>query len=158
MAFSSPLFTWEREDAASRRQDYHFADEGLLSSQSSVGHVRTTRSRSFLNRVNDRLRKMLDHLPEDAMQDIDKRSMIRGMFMFSTMEASVFMGKEYSDNLHSIKNTGKNFALQQMFEISVKLISEQADEIYGVRTINWEDSLWRQLSLVGDEDVISLSH
>ena len=33
-------------------------------------------SRSFLNRVNDRLRKMLDRSPEDAMQDIDKRSMI----------------------------------------------------------------------------------
>ena len=34
------------------------------------------RSRSFLIRVNDRLRKMLDRSPEDAMQDIDKRSMI----------------------------------------------------------------------------------
>ena len=34
------------------------------------------RSQSFLNRVNDRLRKMFDHSPEDAMQDIDKRSMI----------------------------------------------------------------------------------
>ena len=33
-------------------------------------------SRSFLNRVNDRLRKMLDRSPEDSMQDIDKRSMI----------------------------------------------------------------------------------
>ena len=33
-------------------------------------------SRSFLNRVVDRLRKMLDRSPEDAMQDIDKRSMI----------------------------------------------------------------------------------
>ena len=33
-------------------------------------------SRSFLNRVNDRLRKMLNRSPEDAMQDIDKRSMI----------------------------------------------------------------------------------
>ena len=31
------------------------------------------KSRSFLNRVNDRLRKMLDRSPEDAMQDIDKR-------------------------------------------------------------------------------------
>ena len=31
---------------------------------------------SFLNRVNDRLRKMLGRSPEDAMQDIDKRSMI----------------------------------------------------------------------------------
>ena len=34
------------------------------------------RSRSFWNRLNDRLRKMLDRSPEDSMQDIDKRSMI----------------------------------------------------------------------------------
>ena len=34
------------------------------------------RSRSFLNRVNDRLRKILDHSSEDAMKDIDKHSMI----------------------------------------------------------------------------------
>ena len=32
-------------------------------------------SRSFWNRVNDRLRKMLDRSPEDPMQDTDKRSM-----------------------------------------------------------------------------------
>ena len=54
--------------------------------------------RSFLNRVNDRLRKMLDRSPEDSMQDIDKRSMIWRMFVSSTLEASVFMGKNYSDN------------------------------------------------------------
>ena len=43
-ALSSPLFTQEREDAASRRQVYHSPDESLLSSQSSsVGHVRTGR-------------------------------------------------------------------------------------------------------------------
>ena len=34
------------------------------------------RSRSFLSRMNDRLRKMMDHLPEDAMQDSDKRYVI----------------------------------------------------------------------------------
>ena len=39
MALSSPLFTLEREDAASRRRAYHSHDEGLSSSQSSsVGH------------------------------------------------------------------------------------------------------------------------
>ena len=64
------------------------------------------KSRSFLKRVNDRLRKMLNRSPQDSMQDIDKRSMIWGMFMSSTLEASVFVGKNYSDNLHSIKNTG----------------------------------------------------
>ena len=30
------------------------------------------KSRSFLNRVSDRLRKILDHSSKDAMQDIDK--------------------------------------------------------------------------------------
>ena len=34
------------------------------------------KTRSFLNRVNGRPRKMLDRAPEDSMQDIDKRSMI----------------------------------------------------------------------------------
>ena len=34
------------------------------------------KSRSCLNRVNDRLRKMLNRSPEDSMQDIDKRSVI----------------------------------------------------------------------------------
>ena len=43
-ALSSPLFTQEREDPASRRQAYHSPDESLLPSQSwSVCHVRTVR-------------------------------------------------------------------------------------------------------------------
>ena len=36
------------------------------------------------------------------------------------------------------------------------MISEHSDEIYGVKTINWEDSSWKYLSLIGDEQVISL--
>ena len=42
------------------------------------------KSRSFLNRVNDRLRKILDHSSKDAMQDNDKLSLIWRMFMSST--------------------------------------------------------------------------
>ena len=78
-----------------------------MDSDTAAGSALSLKSRLFLNRVNDRLRKMLNRSPEDAMQDIDKRSMIWRMFMSSTVEASVFMGKTYSDNLHSIKNTGK---------------------------------------------------
>ena len=116
------------------------------------------RSRSFLNRVNDRLRKILDHSSKDAMQDIGKRCIIWGMFMSSTLEASVCMGKNYSDNLHSIKKYREKLTLKQMFEISEKLILEQSDEIFGVSQISWENSPWKQLSLVNDEEVISLSH
>ena len=35
-----------------------------------------------------------------------------------------FMGKNYSDNQHSIKNT-KDLTMKQMFDISAKLVSEQ---------------------------------
>ena len=41
--------------------------------------------------------------------------------MSSTLQASVLMGKEYSDNVRSIKNTGDNLTMKQMFAISAKL-------------------------------------
>ena len=69
--------------------------------------------------------------------------------MSSTLEASVFMGNNYSENLHSIKNTGKDLTMERMFDTSEKLITEQSDEIYGVNTINWCDSAWKKLSLIG---------
>ena len=77
--------------------------------------------------------------------------------MSSTLEAFVFMRKNYSDNLQTIKNT-EDLTMKQVFEISEQLILEQSDEIFGVNTIHWEDSSWKQLSLVSDEEVISLSH
>ena len=67
------------------------------------------------------------------------------MFTSSTLEASVFMGKDDSENLHSIENAGNNLTLKQMFDISEKLIVGQSDKIYGVSPINWENSSHMQL-------------
>ena len=106
--------------------------------QTSVSNS-SLKSRSFLHRVNDQVRKRQKQYSKDATKDSDKHSVIWGMFMSSTLQASVFMGKNYSDNLHSIKNT-EDLTMKQMFDISEKLISEQSDEIHGVKTINWEDS------------------
>ena len=64
------------------------------------------------------------------------------------------MGKNYSDNWHSIKNT-KDLTMKQIFDISAKLVSEQ-DEICGVKTTGWENHSWRHQSLIGDERVINL--
>ena len=54
-------------------------------------------------------------------------------------------GKNYSDNLHSIKNT-EDLTMKQMFDLSENLITEQSDEIYGMSTIKWEHSSWKHLS------------
>ena len=91
----------------------------------------------------------------DVTEGSEEHSVIWGMFMSSTLQASVFVGKNHSDDWHSIKNS-KDLTMKQMFDISEKLVSEQSDEIHGVKTINWENSSWKYLSLIGDEQVISL--
>ena len=64
MALSSPLFTQEREDPASRRQSYHSFDESLLSSQSSsVGHFRTGRP------VFDEFGSLISNVRENPRRD-----------------------------------------------------------------------------------------
>ena len=65
------------------------------------------------------------------------------------------MGKNYSDNWHSIMNT-KDLTKKQMFDISAKLVAEQ-DEISGVETIGWENHSWKYLSGIGDEQIITSS-
>ena len=84
--------------------------------------------------MNDQVRKRQNQSSKDATKDSNKHSLIWGMFRSSTLEASVFMGKNDSDNWHSIKNT-EDFTMKQMFDISEKLITEQSDEINGVSTV-----------------------
>ena len=102
---------WEQERGDPWIDKFVIDDD--MDSDTAAESDLSLKSRSFLNRVNDRLRKMLDCSPEDAMQDIDKHSLIWRMFMSSTLEASVFMGKNYSENWHSIKNTGNDLTFRQ---------------------------------------------
>ena len=87
--------------------DKFVIDDDDMDSNTAAESNLSLKSQSFLHRVNDRLRKILDQSSKVAMQDIDKRSLIWGMFMSSTLEASLFMGKNYLENFHSFKNTGK---------------------------------------------------
>ena len=82
-------------------------------------------SRSFLDRVNDQVRKRQKRSSMNVTENDEKHSVICGMFMSSTSQASVFMVKNYSDSWHSIKNTD-DLTMKQMFDISEKLITEQS--------------------------------
>ena len=97
-------------------------------------------SKSFLDRVNDQVRKRQKRSSMNVAENDEKHSMIWRMFMSVTLESAVFMGKNYLDNCHSITNT-KDLTLKQMFDMSAKLVSEQ-DEIYGVETIGCENYSW----------------
>ena len=114
-------------------------------------------SRSFLHRVNDRVRKMLDQSSKDSTQDSNKHSFYGQVYVFD-ITSICFHGNGMFRKIRSIKNSGNNLTLKQMFDISAKLVVGQSDEIYGVNTINWVDSSWTHLSLIGDEEVVSLSH
>ena len=56
------------------------------------------KSRSFLNRVNDRLRKMLSRSPEDPMQDIDRRSTIWWMDLDQKRSGFLLILTDHKEN------------------------------------------------------------
>ena len=81
-----PLSSLNVQQTSTGRHVYDkFVIDDDMDSDTATESNLSLRSRSFLNRVTDRLRKMLDHSPDDAMQDIDKRSMMWWMFMSSTL-------------------------------------------------------------------------
>ena len=110
-------------------------------------------SRSFVNRVNDQVRKRQKRISNVA-GDGEERSIIWRMFLAVTMESAVFMGKNFQNNQNSIVNTA-DLTLKQMFDISAKIVAEQ-DEISGLETIGWEKHSWKYLSLIDDERIINL--
>ena len=110
-------------------------------------------SRSFVNRVNDQVRKRQKRI-SSVTGNGEEHSMIWGMFMAVTMESAIFMEKNFQNNRNSIVNTA-DLALKQMFDISAKLVTEQ-EEISGLETIGWENHSWKYLSKIGDERIINL--
>ena len=95
-----------------------FIDDDDIDTNTATESDLSLKSRSFLHRVNDRVQKVLDQSSKDAMQDSNKHSLVWWICMSSTLEASVFIGKNYSEILHSIKITGNNLTMKQMFDIS----------------------------------------
>ena len=107
----------------------------------------------FVNKVKNQVRKRQKRMSNVADSG-EEHSIIWGMFMAATMNAATFMGKNFMDNQNSINNS-TDVTLKKMFDITVKLVSEQ-EKINNVDKIHWERHSWKQLSLIGDETVINL--
>ena len=56
--------------------DKFVIDDDEMDSDTVTESNFSLKSRSSLHRVNDRLRKILDQSSKDAMQDVDKRSLL----------------------------------------------------------------------------------
>ena len=88
----NPDITWKPVVCLQRGAQQFVIGDDETESDLSLG------SRSFLNRVNDQVRKRQKQSSIEATEDSDKHSVIWVMFMSSTLQPSVFMVKNYSDN------------------------------------------------------------
>ena len=80
-------------------------------------------SRSFVNRVNDQVRKRQKRF-SSVRGNGEEHFMIWGMFMAVTVESATFMGKNFQNNRNSDVNTA-DLTLKQMFDTSTRLVLEQ---------------------------------
>ena len=59
--------------------------------------------------------------PGDKMDYIGKHSLSWGIFMSSTMNAAVFLGRDYSENLQSVRSTNEKPTEKKLFEVTQRL-------------------------------------
>ena len=85
------------------------------------------------------------------MENLDVNAAIWWMFMSVTLRAAVHLGKDYSENLRSIKNQLKR-SLKQLFHATEKLITDQK-EITGIPVIDWQQLIWQRTTLLTDKAV-----
>ena len=76
--------------------------------------------------------------------------------MTSSMQAAIFLGKDYFENLHSVRNTDKRPIVQSLFEVTQKLVHEQKLGISGLTDLSWNKSSWKKLALADGEESIKL--
>ena len=89
--------------------------------------------------------------PTDQMKDLDVNTVVWSIFMSVTLQAAVHLGKDYTENLRSTKNQPKK-SLRQLFQVTERLITDQT-EIIGLTTIDWQQPMWRETTLLTDRAV-----
>ena len=71
--------------------------------------------------------------------------------MSGTLQATVHLGKDYSENLRSTRNQPMKF-LKQLFQATGKLIRDQT-EITSISVIDWQQQMWQGTTMLTDKAV-----
>ena len=106
---------------------------------------------SHMEKVLSIVRKIYGRKPTENLKDLDVNTAIWSIFMSVTLQAAVHLGRDYSLNLRSVKNQSSK-SVDQFFRTTEKLIKEQT-EITGLSTLNWDQPMWRESSLLRDRVV-----
>ena len=100
------------------------------------------------------VRKIYGKQPGGLMEDLYVNLANWRLFMNTTLQAAVHLGKDYDTNLHYAKNHIWD-SLEQLFGEIKRLICEQSEilgpktpEIVGLKIIEFEGTTWRSISLL----------
>ena len=135
-------------DGSVKREKLNYREEA-----DSETFVMGSDAAEFVNKVKDQVRSRQKSMTNVA-ESGEEHSIIWGMFMAATMNASTFMGKNFSTSQNFIMNS-EDLTLKQMFDVTAQLVNNQ-EEIHCLDKIQWEKDSWKRLSLIGDETVINL--
>ena len=83
--------------------------------------------------------------------------LVWGIFMTSSLHATICLGTEYSENLQFIRNTGQKPIVQKLFDAIDTLIREQELEIWGVSELSCRGGKWEELYLASDKEVFQFT-
>ena len=117
-----------------------------------AGFELSVESRSFVNPVNDQVRKITEKNFK-CYRKWRRTFYDLGNVYGCNDGISCIHGKELPEQV-SIHFEHDRSHTKKMFDISTRSVSEQ-DEISGLETIGWENHSWKYLSLIGDERVIN---
>ena len=140
MALSSPLFTQEREDAASRIQACHSPEESLSSSQSlSVGHVRTRRP------VSDEFGSLISHVKENPRRDSENEQI---RIHLERQKEQIHANFRAEIQKHEFQADYDRRSIQKLTEV----IESQRGEIY--RALQGDEQPRRDQQLIHEQLII----
>ena len=106
----------------------------------------------FIEEVFKPLGQKLNRSENDKMLHLKTYVLLWGLFMSTTMKASVHLGPNYNENL--VENRNTNFEeLKTFFDITQRLILEHEFEILNVSTIECTFSPCTRSSLVYDQAI-----
>ena len=118
-------------------------DQFIIENDETISHTEAESelslgSRSFLHRVSDQARKRQKQSSIHATEDSEELSVIWGMLMSSTVQASFLMVKNFSDNWHSIK-------IQKISQWNIFSYVRNWCSKDQMRSMEWKQVTWKTL-------------
>ena len=101
----------------------------------------------FLVKVFTYVRQQLGRPKEDKVEQANTNAMICGLFITASIKAAVHLGKDYEENVHVMKSTEFS-KVRPLFSITQKLLFDQEDEMFGVSTIDCDQTPWMRSTLI----------